>query len=89
MGDDVKNWIHIAVTSSTLLAAASLSSGCATTDDGPRYSKGDREYLTGSRIPRRDSDGSVQVLGRDSVEALQQAPAPSNDGNPSPPRSVR
>ena len=82
----MKNWIRAALIPSLLLAAASLSGGCASTDDGPRYNKGDREYMTGSRIPRRDSDGSVQVLGRDSLEAAQGAAAPSNDGNPQLPR---
>ena len=75
----MKNWSRAVLLPSLVLTAASLSGGCASTDDAPRYNKGDREYQTGSRIPRRDIDPGVSILGREALEAAQGRAAPAQD----------
>jgi hypothetical protein len=54
------------------VAAASIAAGCASpqSNDDPAAERGEREYTTGSNIPKKSrgaADG-VQVHDRDSIE---------------------
>ena len=51
--------------------AAALLIGCATTDGGIEP-KQEKEFVTGSNIPRKDrSDSGVVVLSKDALEKVQ------------------
>jgi hypothetical protein len=62
----------------TILAACLLVSACAQTsvDNEGAAPRAEREYPTGSNIPRKHHDtGDVQVYDRESVERAQQSSA--------------
>ena len=71
---------------SCAVAAASIASGCATTESNtePRADREVREYTTGSNIPKRTPASEVKVYDREELERardrMPQAPRPGLGG---------
>ena len=71
------------------LAAAAFAAGCATTQSStePAAERVDREYTTGSNIPKKTKPGEgVQVYDREALDRarsqMPQTPRPGLGGTP-------
>ena len=65
------------------VAAAAISAGCATTESTtePAAERVNREYTTGSNIPKKKTDENVQVYDREALDrARQQMPQTPRPG---------
>ena len=82
--------MHVRFTFAAALATTLLASGCASTDadtSKERVLPHEREYTTGSNMPRRSSQSGpseVQTISRDQLEreAGRAGQLPSRSGNP-------
>ena len=61
------------------MAFASIAAGCASTQSSnePATERVEREYATGSNIPKKSKPSDVQVYDREAIEKMRdQMPAP-------------
>jgi len=60
------------------LAASSVACGCASTDtDSSNAPVAEREYQTGSNIPRRSANSAVTTVDREAAERARDMQLPS------------